>query len=331
MNMPNPDAETAIDICVVIPVYNAAKFIVNALDSVAVQTRRPNEIIIVDDGSTDNSRELVEAWKRDNDFPVQVVNKEHAGLPAARNAAINMTRRDWVALLDADDIWCSSHLASLESAVINFSDSILVFGDVSIFSENTVIDRWFSKEKSIACGIPESAGECYRLASGLYKSLLPGNYIVPSSLMFFRDAAASIYFFDEDFRVMEDYDFLLRLSKRGSFIYTKKLTVGCREHDANITNEKNVLQINYFSFCALRKALDDPFQSTLDASEQAMTRKQLLVTAGNLIYSASKKGFGAYVAALSFLFRNKMKKVAFNPKHFTRALYFSISSASKDE
>ncbi|HEB55836.1 MAG TPA: glycosyltransferase family 2 protein [Gammaproteobacteria bacterium] len=330
MNKPNLDAETAIDICVVIPVYNAARFIIDALDSIAIQVRRPDEIIIVDDGSTDNSRELIEAWRKDNDFSVQVLSQEHAGLPAARNAALKITRRGWVALLDADDVWCSSHLASLESAVRRFSDSILVFGDVYIFSENAIVDEWFSKEKMLACGIPEIEGEYYRLGSGLYKSLVPGNYIVPSSMMFFRDKAASLHFFDEGFHVMEDYDFLLRFSKQGNFIYTKKLTVGCRDHDANITNEKNALQINYFSFQALRKALDDSFQSTLDVSEQMVTRKQFPVAAGNLIYSASLKGFAAYVTAFCFLFRNKMKKVAFNPKHFTRALYFSMSGAAKD-
>ncbi len=330
MNKPNSNAETAIDICVVIPVYNAARFIVDALDSVAIQTRRPDEIIIVDDGSTDNSQELIEAWRKDNDLSVQVLSQEHAGLPAARNAALKMTCRGWVALLDADDVWCSSHLASLESAALKFSDSILVFGDIYIFSENVIMNEWFSKEKMLACGIPESGGEHHRLGSGLYKSLVPGNYIVPSSLMFFRDEAAALHFFDEDFRVMEDYDFLLRLSKQGNFIYTKKLTVGCRDHEANITNEKNALQINYFSFRALRKALDDSFQLTLDASEQAVTKKQFSVAAGNLIYSASMKRFGAYVAAFFFLFRNKMKKVAFNPRHFTRALYFSISGAAKN-
>lgn len=330
MNMPNPDAETAIDICVVIPVYNAARFIVDALDSVAIQTRRPDEIIIVDDGSTDNSRELIETWRKDNDFSVQVLSQEHAGLPAARNAALKMTRRGWVALLDADDVWCSSHLASLESAALKFPDSILVFGDVYIFSESAIIDEWFSKEKTLACGVPEFGGEYHRLGSGLYKSLVPGNYIVPSSLMFFRDEAAALHFFDEDFRVMEDYDFLLRFSKQGDFIYTKKLTVGCRDHEANITNEKNALQINYFSFRVLRKALDDSFQSMLDTSEQMVTRKQFSVSAGNLIYSASIKGFGEYVAALCFLVRNKMKKVAFNPKHFVRTLYLTMSGTAKD-
>ncbi len=330
MNKPNANTGTAIDICVVVPVYNAARFIVDALDSIAMQTRRPDEIIIVDDGSTDGSRELIDAWRKDNDFPVQVLRREHAGLPAARNAALKVTRRGWVALLDADDVWCSSHLASLESAALKFPDSILVFGDIYIFSEDTIVDAWFSKEKTLACGVPELGGEYHRLGPGLYESLVPGNYIVPSSLMFFRDAAAALHFFDEGFRVMEDYDFLLRFSKQGDFIYTKKLTVACRDHEANITNEKNALQINYFSFRAIRKALDDSFQSMLDASERAVTRRQFPVSAENLIYSASVKGVGAYVTALRFLFGNKMKKVAFNPRHFVRALYCSMRGGAKN-
>lgn len=314
----------AIAICVVIPAYNAAKFICDALDSIAFQTRKPDEIIIVDDGSTDNTCELIAMWKENNDLAVRVISQENTGLPAARNAAIKNTLQGWIALLDADDIWCSDHLASLESAVINFSDSVLVFGDIYIFLENTVIAKWFSKEKAIAVGVQQSEGECYQLDVGLYKSLVPGNYIAPSSIMFSREAAASIHFFDESLRIIEDRDFLLRLSKVGGFIYTKKITVGCREHDANITNKKNALRNHYFAFRVLKKMLNNSAQLSLDSSEYALTRKELSVTAGNLIYSASIKSLEAYVEALRFLFKNKMHRVAFNPKHFARTMFHSV-------
>lgn len=330
MNTSDLNSEMAIDICVVIPAYNAGKFVCDALDSVVAQTRRPDEIIIVDDGSTDDTCELIKAWQKDNDLAVQVISQEHAGLPAARNTAIKRIHRGWVALLDADDIWCPGHLASLESAAIYFSDSILVFGDIYIFSENTVISEWFSKEKAVSCGVQKSEGDYYQLSSELYKSLLPGNYIVPSSLMFSYDAGVSVSFFDEHLRVMEDRDFLLRLSRRGSFIYTKKLTAGCREHNANITHEKNSLRNHYYSFRVLKKMLNNSCQMALGSSEEIATKEALFVTAGNLAYNASIKGIRFYVEALRFLFRHKMHKIVFNPKHLARALFFAVNGAANN-
>ena len=141
----------------------------------------------------------------------------------------------------------------------------------------------------------------------------------------------SIHYFDESLCVIEDPDFLLRLSKSGSFVYTKKLTVGCRAHDENITHEKNTLRNNYFFFRVLRKALNNSLQLALDPSEKAITERALSVVARSLVYSASTKGLGTYMKALRFLFRNKMYKAMLNPKNILRALLFSVNVTARNE
>jgi glycosyltransferase involved in cell wall biosynthesis len=98
---------------VVIPLYNKARFIVGTVRSALAQTLQPLEVIVVDDGSSDGSPELVEALGSDL---VRVVRQRNAGVSAARNHGISLARGDWIAFLDADDWQHPELLANLERA-----------------------------------------------------------------------------------------------------------------------------------------------------------------------------------------------------------------------
>ena len=104
MSVANP--EMTMTICVVIPAYNSAKHIRRAIDSVLAQTRRPDEIVVVDDGSTDDTAGVVETYGSD----VRVIHQENAGASVARNAGINAATSEWIAFLDSDDEWLPEKL-----------------------------------------------------------------------------------------------------------------------------------------------------------------------------------------------------------------------------
>ena len=93
-------------ISVVIPAYNAAEYIGRAIDSVLAQTRRPDEIIVVDDGSTDDTAGIVETYGSQ----VRLIRQENAGVSAARNTGINAATGEWIAFLDSDDEWLKEKL-----------------------------------------------------------------------------------------------------------------------------------------------------------------------------------------------------------------------------
>jgi len=112
MNVANP--EMTMTISVVIPAYNSAKYIRRAIDSVLAQTRRPDEIIVADDGSTDDTAGVVETYGSD----VQLIHQENAGASAARNAGINAATSEWIAFLDSDDEWLPEKL-QLQSELLS--------------------------------------------------------------------------------------------------------------------------------------------------------------------------------------------------------------------
>ena len=103
MTAPNPL------VSVIVPAFNAAATLEETLGAVAAQTYRPIELLVVDDGSSDATGKIAEAFCRQHDF-AQVIVQANAGVAAARNRAIAVAKGDYIAPLDADDIWHETYL-----------------------------------------------------------------------------------------------------------------------------------------------------------------------------------------------------------------------------
>lgn len=108
-------------ISVVIPLYNKGPFVDRALKSVQAQTLTDWELIVVDDGSTDNGPGIVESC---DDARVRLVRQENAGVSAARNHGVSLALSDYVAFLDADDYWAPTHLQRLQEAIDQLPDCV---------------------------------------------------------------------------------------------------------------------------------------------------------------------------------------------------------------
>lgn len=311
-----------ITLSVVIPAYNADKFIVATLDSVAMQSRPPEQIIVIDDGSTDNTTTLVEQWSKDRGIVVDLIRQRNQGVPVARNRGITASTGNWIALLDADDLFLPNHLSEMERAIKSQPDIIAAFGDGVLFGRSGNESAPFSRKKALSAASASNIDGIYLLEEKLYQSLLPGLYIMPCCFIFKRAPVVEMGMFDETLRYIEDRDFMLRLSKKGKFAFVDTVTARARMHESNITHPKNTTRNTYFVLRVLEKALAHATEFDLSEEEIRLTKIELRRAGSQLLYSASMDGLRSYANAVQRLRKMPYDFSSFNPKHFLRALYY---------
>src|SRR5579862_5259447 len=98
-------------VSVIIPAYNAARYLPSSIESVMAQTYQDWEIVVVDDGSTDNTKTVLSSYQEQLQDKIHCIHQSNRGLPAARNTAIRASRGEIMALLDADDVWLPARLS----------------------------------------------------------------------------------------------------------------------------------------------------------------------------------------------------------------------------
>jgi glycosyltransferase involved in cell wall biosynthesis len=197
-------------ISVVIPCYNSEQFLVETLESVARQSRQPDEVLVVDDASTDGSAAL--ARKLGATVVSLAVNR---GLPGARNAGIDAATGEFVALLDADDVWGPRHLETVVPLLEQNPDAGLAFGLLKSFGKADDVQP---------LAIPPNQ------AVDVFAQIYGGeNVCLPSGTIVRRSASLAIGNFDEKRRDGEDYDFCLRMAREYKFVGSPEITGGYRK------------------------------------------------------------------------------------------------------
>ncbi|WP_374166790.1 glycosyltransferase family 2 protein [Arcticibacter sp. MXS-1] len=159
-------------VSVIMPVYNMQAFVAESIESVLAQDYSNWELLLVDDGSTDNSRDICEEYLN-RDSRIKYFYKENGGLPSARNHGIERASGDLLALLDSDDLWTSNKLSVCVAEFEN-GDQDLLFSSVYRFSDSSdILD--LSKLKKIEVG-----DKVYQGAAGLKAFLLANRIHVPT-------------------------------------------------------------------------------------------------------------------------------------------------------
>lgn len=219
---------------VVIPAFNAAPFIEDALSSVIVQGQIVGKIIVVNDGSTDSTRQIVENFSQNYpNFDWQLLNQKNSGLSNARNTGILFSTSKFIAFLDADDIWLPNKLNAQYSVFINSQDKKLGVVYCGYFLINSNKDILLEKSNVI---YPKLKGY-------IYPKLLNGNFISGSgsSVLIKRKCLDQVGNFDESLQACEDWDLWLRISKVFHFDFIDKEYLLIRVHYANM--QKNRLRM----------------------------------------------------------------------------------------
>ncbi|HET9482147.1 MAG TPA: glycosyltransferase, partial [Candidatus Polarisedimenticolia bacterium] len=186
-------------VSVVIPAYNAERFIRRTIDSVLAQTWRDLEVLVVDDGSSDRTADLVAAFGP----PVACLAGPRRGVSAARNEGVRSSRGALIAWMDHDDEW-EPEKTRRQVELFDSSPGIGL-----IFTQALVIDG------EVPCGVFPSIGEPAAFLASAYENLVHWNYIPMSSVMVRRSALEGIQGpFDPAFQLAEDWDLWLRIAAR---------------------------------------------------------------------------------------------------------------------
>ena len=212
-------------VTVIIPTYNRAHYLGMAIQSVFEQTFDDLELIVVDDGSTDNTRELV---GRIRDRRFRYLYQEHRGTSAARNAGIRNARGNYVAWLDSDDLWLPDMLA-VEVPVLDGRPEIGL-----VYAQGQGMDK-DGKLLAVTRGMPE------RYPGDSFRSMLWGDCTYHDTVVLRRSCFDRVGLFDESFRTIEDWDMWLRVARHYPFAYIDRVVAKFRLHDGNITGSSSPL------------------------------------------------------------------------------------------
>jgi glycosyltransferase involved in cell wall biosynthesis len=200
---------------VIIPAYNASRFLGEALESIFRQTRPADEVIVVDDCSTDDTLAIARR------FPVVVLpSRSNQGHAAARNLGIQAAQGDVIAWLDADDCFEPNHLEVVVALLEQNSQAAVAFSAVRIVGERSGV--WG--------GFPCSEGPEEMLRHCLRRTVVPAMSAVTRTF-----ALRSIGGFDSALRIAPDFDLWLRLSRSWRFISTELVTSNYRWHPSQIS------------------------------------------------------------------------------------------------
>lgn len=260
-------------ISTVIPCFNGSKYIAEAIDSILDQTGIVSEIIVVDDGSQDDSCQIVEAYGD----RVKLIKKKNGGAAEARNAGIEVAQGKYIAFLDADDRFLPdklfAHVDFMENAkncVLTHSN-IKVFGDVSNLNNRRRLEH--NESDNVPCG-------------SVFNSLFEWNHILASTVVVRKDVFVASGNFNVLFRYCEDYEAWLRLSLEGEFHYIDKITTEYRLHENNISRHDVLMDVGR----VVARDVSINLPSVRNGGSINYLRHRLVELAGDFGYGLYKRG-----------------------------------------
>lgn len=254
-----------IETAVIIPVYNGEPYIGEALRSVLAQTRPAARILVLDDNSSDKTRTIAEGFGRSVEILFDGTN---LGPGARRNQGVEEAATEYVAFLDADDVWTPDHLEKTAGLLDRFPEAVLAFGRAEFFGER----------EGVWC---ESLPESGRPAD-LFLRQMRNHLVLPSTMVVRRSAYLAVGGFDtpEDRHggkrlLADDFDFVTRLALHGPFVPCPDTTVRYRWHaeQASVNRVPQVVMSFRYRLRILERLRADPTLSHLSAA--AAERSQM--------------------------------------------------------
>ena len=222
-------------VSIIIPTYNQSQYLEEAMESVLNQTYQNIEIIIVDDGSTDNTSEVVKSF----DNKIIYIPQKNKGASSARNAGIKKAQGQYVAFLDSDDMWIKNKLEKQIKFIQNNPEiGLLGTGCYQMVDINKMIYKKIFPAKN----------------ETLQKDLIKYNPFIQSSVIIKKDVFNHIDLYDEKFKESEDYDLWLRIAQKYKVANLEQALVTKRYYEKGLSKDKDNKQL-YFALKAKKNAI----------------------------------------------------------------------------
>ncbi|MFN8487854.1 MAG: glycosyltransferase [Caldilineaceae bacterium] len=227
-------------ISVIIPNFNNAHYVAGAIQSVLNQRDQDFEVIVVDDGSTDNSSAVIHQFGE----RVRYLWQENQGLAGARNTGIHAAQGEFIGLLDADDLWQPTYLEKMMALSRQSPDSAVYYCAAQC------IDSQGQK-------LPRLLGAPVGKPAAIYQALVRANFLIPSTIVLRRDVIMAAGLFDQKLRSCEDWDLWLRIGAKTHFMGLEEPLVLYRLHNSSLS--ANVVGMQQAARAVIEKnfGLDD--------------------------------------------------------------------------
>ena len=208
-----------------VPSYNHAPFIEKCLKSIINQTLSPKKLLVIDDGSKDDSPRVIEKVLNNCPFDAELIVRQNRGLCATLNEGFAKSSGEYFAYLGSDDLWFPKFLEERAKLLNKNQTAVLGYGNALFLNE--------------ADEIFESSAEWWNFPTDAREMLRLGNAPI-SSTVFYRRKCLEKYRWNENSR-LEDYEFYIKLSDEGKFIFDPQILSGWRNHGNNVSGDLNLL------------------------------------------------------------------------------------------
>jgi glycosyltransferase involved in cell wall biosynthesis len=261
-------------ISVVVPAYNAAKTVAETLDALLAQSLPATDIVVVDDGSKDDTRAALEPYRG----RARLIFQPNGGVSSARNRGVAEAGGDWVAFCDADDLWHPDKLKIVSAAAASRPDADLVFHDFWTIESGRVVeprathsnDTMFPIFREFDLRMPQILADGRRIETGTadyaevetwygnaFRWLMVGNFLMPSTVAIRKAAFAAATGFDPAFRYAEDTEFFLRFAKKTQFLWIDAALTGYRREAGTLLTGNMLPTILGATRAVVKHCIDD--------------------------------------------------------------------------
>lgn len=288
------------EVSVIIPTYNSGRYLTDAVDSVLAQTYKDFEVLVIDDGSTDDTGTVMGRYRS----PVRYISQQNGGVSAARNRGIEESRGRYIAFLDADDVWYPQKLERQVAALEEHTDCRACYSAFTV-ADSDLVPIGMSRDR--------------RRGPALEDLLTRGNSVgTPSSVLCERSLFVIAGEFDPSLSQCADWDMWIRFAANTNLLYLDEPLVAYRQHPDSMSRSAPLLERD--SLLVLKKgyALAD-LPASLRARRRAAYARNYMVLAGTYFHSRSYCHFVRCAArAIALDFRQISYLMAYPARLVTR-------------